>query len=167
MNAGMNGNIKVLTEGPVLEIDGVRYHHHPNGGGLVAETAQVADTVYVGPCSKVCGHCKVSDDVIVFGNAWISDKAEVSGSAQIFGSARVYGNARVQDDAKIYGCARVHGDAVITGATEVFEKAEIAGNALLFGNARITGDVKLFSEPARNGQPAGRFIESLLERLVS
>lgn len=44
--SGLEGEkmeIEVITAG-VLKIDGVMYHQHPNGGGLVAETAKVAET---------------------------------------------------------------------------------------------------------------------------
>ena len=87
-------DIKVLSTAPVVEIDGVKYHHHPNGGGMVSEHAQVADTVYIGPFAKICGHCKLSGEAFVFGNAWIFDKAEVSGRAEIFGNARVFGQCQ-------------------------------------------------------------------------
>src|SRR5512133_2451498 len=103
MRTVKNIDIKVLTKAPVMEIEGVQYHHHLNGGGLVAETAQVEDSVYIGPCAKVCGHCKVSGDVLIFGHAWLSGTAEVSGRAQIFGNARVCDNASIRDDAKVYG----------------------------------------------------------------
>ena len=53
-------DIKVFSTEAIVEIDGVKYHHHPNGGGMVAETAQVADSVFVGPFAKICGHCKLS-----------------------------------------------------------------------------------------------------------
>ena len=50
-------------------------HQHKNGGGWVANTATVEDSVYIGP------------------DAW------VYGNAQVFGDARVYGNAQVFGDA--------------------------------------------------------------------
>ncbi len=50
------------------------YHRHPNGGGLVADTAAVADT------------------------AWIGLSARVSGYAQVYGNARVSGYAHVYGD---------------------------------------------------------------------
>ena len=48
----------------------VAAHRHPNGGGWVADTAQVEASAYVGP------------------------DAQVYGNARVFGNARVYGNAR-------------------------------------------------------------------------
>lgn len=166
MKRRMNADIKVLTAVPVIEIDGVRYHHHPNGGGLVAETAEVADRVYVGPCARVCDYSRLSGDVLVFGNAWISGRAEVSGAALVFGHARVFGNAKVRDYTKIYGSARVHGDAVISGFAEALDKADIGGYARIQGNARITGSVGGLGEAGSNGR-TGTFIESLLRQLAS
>jgi UDP-3-O-[3-hydroxymyristoyl] glucosamine N-acyltransferase len=138
-------DIKVLTTAPVVEIDGIKYHHHPNGGGMVAEHAQVADTVYVGPFAKICGKCKLSGEAFIFGNAWIFDKAEVSGRAEVFGNAKVFGKAKVTGDAKVYGFSSVYGDAVVSGTAEVCEKAEVGGNTHLI-NARIGGESKVLGE---------------------
>lgn len=43
----MNARIRVLIPDAVIAIDGVRYRHHPNGGGLVAVDAQVDPTAFV------------------------------------------------------------------------------------------------------------------------
>lgn len=54
-------------------IDEVVYKRHPNGGGLVAETATVEKSVFVGV------------------------NARVSGDAQVCGNARVSGDSRVSN----------------------------------------------------------------------
>ena len=41
-------------------------HQHPYGGGWVADSAFVADTVYVGPNAKVYGKAWVSGNVRIF-----------------------------------------------------------------------------------------------------
>ena len=46
-------------------------HRHPNGGGWVADTAQVDATAYVGPDAQVSGEAQV------FGKAWVSGEARV------------------------------------------------------------------------------------------
>ena len=51
------------------------FHKHKNGGGLVANTAYVDDSVFIN------GNARVS------GNAWVSGDARVSGNAQVFGDA--------------------------------------------------------------------------------
>jgi len=37
-------------------------HRYPNGGGWVANTAQVAETAYVGPDAEVFGNARVSEE---------------------------------------------------------------------------------------------------------
>ena len=67
-------------------------HQHKNGGGWVANTVTIDDSVYVAPNARVYG------DARVYGNAWV------------YGDARVYGNAWVYGDAQVYGDARVYGN---------------------------------------------------------
>ena len=70
-------------------------HKHPNGGGWVANTAQVDDTAFVG------------EDAKVYDDAWVSGKAKVFGNAEVYGNAMVFGNAEVYGDAKVSGNAEV------------------------------------------------------------
>ena len=72
-------------------------HRHPNGGGWVADTAQVFDN------TLVFGNTQVFDNARVFGNA------QVSGNARVFDKARVYGDAQVSGDARVAGKARIYG----------------------------------------------------------
>ena len=74
-------------------------HQHKNGGGWIANTATVEDSVYIGSDAWVYGNAQVYGDAQVLGNAWVS------------GDAWVYGNARVSGDAQVCGSARVFGDA--------------------------------------------------------
>ena len=43
-------------------------HKHINGGGWVADSAIVDDTVYVGPDARVSGNAEVSGDARVYGS---------------------------------------------------------------------------------------------------
>lgn len=58
-------------------------HKHRNGGGWVAETASVADSVYVGPHALVYGKAVLTERVRV------EDFAQVSGTAILSGDVRV------------------------------------------------------------------------------
>ena len=58
-------------------------HQHKNGGGWIANTATVEDSVYIGPDAQVCG------DAWVYGNAQVLDDARMYGNAQVFGDAQV------------------------------------------------------------------------------
>ena len=53
-------------------------HRHSNGGGWIADTATVMDTVYVGRDAQVFGDAEVSD------HARIRDGARVSGRAEVY-----------------------------------------------------------------------------------
>ncbi len=68
---------------------------HKNGGGLVAKTATVAGTAYVGPNAMVLGTATVKDN------------------ARIEGYAVVKGNATVEENAKLYGAAVADGGTVV------------------------------------------------------
>jgi carbonic anhydrase/acetyltransferase-like protein (isoleucine patch superfamily) len=109
--------------GPVLA------HQHPNGGGWVADTASVEETVYVSTHAAVGG------------------EAMVLGRAQIDGEAQVYDNARVQDYARVSGHAKVSGNAWICSFGRVYGNARIYGNASVSGVARIGGDAKCEKTP--------------------
>lgn len=88
-------NLQAINEGrfsDVLVSDGARYRRHPNGGGLVAETAEVALTAYVGPFALVQGYAKVQGSARIEDHAVVKHNAIVKNNAQIFGDARVFGD---------------------------------------------------------------------------
>lgn len=67
-------------------------HRHPNGGGWVAETATVEDSVFVGPGAQVFGNAQVFENAQVFGNAWIYGDVRVFGDSRVWGSSRLFGD---------------------------------------------------------------------------
>ena len=64
-------------------------HPHKNGGGWVANTVTIDDSVYVAP------------------NAWVSGNARVFGYARVSGNARVFGN--VWDETPLFIQGTRHG----------------------------------------------------------
>jgi serine acetyltransferase len=91
----------------------VKAHKHKNGGGWVADTATVHESVYVGPNAQV------------FGNAQVLFKARIEGCAL------VHGNAVVKDNAVISGVAQVCGDATVEDNVEVWGHTVITMEAKL------------------------------------
>lgn len=63
----------------------MKYNKHPNGGGMVADTATVDPAAYVGPDACVYG------DARVYGDAYVYGVARVCGNAYVYGDARVSG----------------------------------------------------------------------------
>ena len=57
-------------------------HQHKNGGGWIANTATVDESVYVSCDARVYGDARVSGNARVYGNAWVSGNAQVSGDAR-------------------------------------------------------------------------------------
>ena len=109
----------------LFEVNGVKYHRHPNGGGLVAETARVAETAYVGPFAlvkdkaQVLDEARIEDRAVISEKAVIREKAQVSGSALVCDSALVYGSTRVCGSARVFGSAQVYDSAWISGLAQV------------------------------------------------
>ena len=78
-------------------------HQHKNGGGWVANTVTIDDSVYVASNAQVFGNAQVSGNARVFGNAWVDGDARVFDNAQVFGNARVFGDAWVETPLFIQG----------------------------------------------------------------
>ena len=101
------------------------FHHHVNGGGLVQDTAEVADTALVSlhavvkERAKVLDHACVINRAVVTGNAVVSSRVVVSGQAYIGDDAQVCEGACVGGDTEIFGRARIDGDTVIGGRSYI------------------------------------------------
>lgn len=127
---------------------------HSNGGGFVASTASVDQSVYIGSHARVLdraivkGNVRIEDHAIVKGNAVIQDEAVISGDAVVDGGL-VYGSAQISQYAKIwaaeiYGNAQVNGMAIIDhDSARIYGNARIGGTVLINGPADICGDAQL------------------------
>jgi acyl-[acyl carrier protein]--UDP-N-acetylglucosamine O-acyltransferase len=102
-------------------------HFHPNGGGVVANTALVGSKVYVDKNAKV------------FGNAEIIGFVNILDNAKIYGNAHLSGNVQVSDNAEIYG------KAVLSGGIKVFN------NAKVFGKVNLSGDFEIYEDVVLDG----------------
>jgi carbonic anhydrase/acetyltransferase-like protein (isoleucine patch superfamily) len=69
-------------------------HQHKLGGGWVANTARVDDTVHVGPHALVYGHAELSERVCVVDSAQVSGHAVLSGDVIVSGNAWVAGTTK-------------------------------------------------------------------------
>lgn len=127
------------------------YHNHSNGGGLVSDSATVADTVYVGPdamvlgSATVSGNARIEDYAVVQDSASVSDNAVISGYAIVAESGKVSGNARVDDTAMVMGQAHVGGNskviesACVYGTYTMTDYAAAKGMAFCMANGSISG----------------------------
>lgn len=132
-------------------------HNHPKGGGIVADTVMIDESVYVGQYAmiygnarvyanaKIDGYAKVYEDAYIYENAKISGDARVYGKATVNGSARVSGNAKVYDKAKIMDQAQVFGDAEVYGNAIVRNSAEVYEDARVYDNADVSEYEKIYA----------------------
>ena len=113
---------------------------HPNGGGWVSTSANVAATAYVGENALVLDRATVSGNAIidgyaiVAGNARVMDNAYVGDTAVLFDRAVVSGNARVIESACLYVDYKASGDAVIKGQSLGFYNGTATGEAITYGD---------------------------------
>ena len=69
-----------------------KQHKHSNGGGWVADTARVEDSVHVGPHALVYGHAELSGRVVIVDSAQVSGKVQLSGDVIVRANCWLDGN---------------------------------------------------------------------------
>ena len=122
-------------------------HKHPNGGGFVADTAEVSKSVFVSSDSVICGHAKVSGNVIVTAQSMILQSPSISGlsgqvliiASEISGYAQVSGpasflNSKATDHTRVFG-------GVYLVNSQVVDYGQAFGEGHII-NKFITGHVK-------------------------
>jgi hypothetical protein len=140
-----------IHESKPAKPEGVAGKPHPNGGGFVANSAQVEASAFVGADAMVLDKAKV------LGNARIEDYAVVRGNAIVKDNARISGHALVKDDAQVYGYGKVRDWATLQGRWKVYENGRILERAYtwdrgdLHGNATIKGNTQDFGGPNVQG----------------
>lgn len=127
-------------------------HYHSNGGGFVASTAKVDDSVYVGKYAKVLGYATVSGNAVVDGHAIVTGNSTVSGNAVVTGHAVVAERAQIKDNAIVGDYTGVMGNAVISENARVIESGLVYDNYKVSGNATVKGVAFCMVGGAANGQ---------------
>jgi len=128
------------------------YHNHPNGGGLVSDSASVDDSVYVGPDAKVLGNAHVTGNVRIEDHAVVQDSASVYGNAVISGYAIVAENADISGNARVDDTALVMGRAKLSGNAKVIESACVYGTFTMTDNACAKGMAFCMANGSISGQ---------------
>lgn len=121
-------------------------HRHSNGGGWVADTAYVAESVKVG---SGCG---------VYGVARVTDAVELTGKAMIGGHARVMHNVKLAKNAHVRGAAIVRDNARLADDAVVAGRAQVSGNTFLQGHVNIS-DAAIVHNTSCHGPNSAYFLE--------
>ncbi|MDE6678748.1 MAG: hypothetical protein K2K02_06885, partial [Ruminococcus sp.] len=133
------------------------YHTHQNGGGLVSDNANVADSVYVGKNAKVMGNATVSgnarieDYAVVQDSATVTDNAVISGYAIVAENATISENARVGDTGLVMGRSQVGGNAKVIESACVYGNTKMSENAIAKGNAFVMADGNITGQGVVDG----------------
>ncbi|NLY11212.1 MAG: hypothetical protein GX020_05965 [Firmicutes bacterium] len=115
---------------------GIMGDRHPNGGGFVARSARVDESVYVGKnavvfgAARITGNARIEDYAIVMDSARVGDNAIIAGNAIVRDHARVMENAYVRD-------AEVRGGVTVAGNARVLEGVYVEGSGRIEGNATL------------------------------
>ena len=121
---------------------------HPNGGGLVAKSAKVDATAYVGPNARVLDAAQVSGKARIEDHATVRQNARVSDEAIVGGFARVTDRAQLSGRARVRGFARLGDQATMTGNARLLEYASIEGRGTVSGDVLVKGFGELRMQPA-------------------
>ncbi|MBR4627305.1 MAG: hypothetical protein IKO47_06355 [Ruminococcus sp.] len=140
---------------------------HSNGGGFVANTATVDDSVYVGRDAKVLGYATVTGNARIDGHAIVSGSAKVSGNAIVTGHAVVAERAQVRDNAIVADYAGVMGDSVVSDNARVIESGLVFNTYSVSGNATVKGVAYGLANGAASGQamPDGDYYDDTGRKL--
>lgn len=99
-------------------------HRHVNGGGWVADTAKVADAVFVGKRAAVYHRAQISGCVFLHNYAQVCGAAQLDCSGTLTEAAFIAGKTSVSGHIKVAGYARLYGGKFI-GRNEVTHNARV------------------------------------------
>jgi len=135
---------------------------HPNGGGFVADTAEVEESVYVASDARILGDSRVSgnarvENMAIIHDSTVEDEAIVSGKSLVTNRSTVRDNAIVSGQAIVYrstvhGYARIRdrgrarqsdvGDFAKVTELGTVERQDVGGRAVIKGQAHsFDGDI--------------------------
>lgn len=114
-----------------------RGHAHPNGGGWVADSANVAESVYVGPNAMVLGEANLSGNVRVEDYAVVADSVTATDNVVISGHAIVDGGGMIYDNGWKFGSVTISDNVVIGDGAVVTNSCTLSGNAKVLQKAYL------------------------------
>ncbi|MDP6525356.1 MAG: DUF6055 domain-containing protein [Kiritimatiellia bacterium] len=118
--------------------DGIKGHRHPNGGGWVSDSSEVAPTAYVAPDAMVLNGARVLD------HAAIEDFAVIRGPGVVVsGNAKISGQAYIHGDIKISGYTRVVHPVVVPFDNQVSGYTKIVHPEAKAGHSVVPNEVPL------------------------
>ena len=170
----VNGNEVIIHEGSItknsLYFDTKNYfnfgeglvsaHRHKNGGGWVANTAEVHETAYIDPEARVYGEAVIHENAVICYGVTVKGDTNIHPNRVIgddhcleiihnfgFGLVRAHqhlnGGGWVADSAKVDATSYIGPRAKVFGKAVIEPRAMVTECAKVFGDAVIHEDVKI------------------------
>lgn len=122
-------------------------HRHVNGGGWVADTAKVDDSVTVSSRASVYHRAKVSGTCCISNYASICGNAEIDACGEIRDFVFIAGKTKITGRVSIVGYARLYGGKFV-GTTQIQEQVRVQNDptlqdCILRESCFIAGNAKL------------------------
>lgn len=136
---------------------------HSNGGGAIASTARVDDSVFVDRTSVVFGYARIKDRVRVVGHCRVSGEnlpgdvsTLIEDDVLISGNVVIEGYVLMRDHSQARNSAKISGSAALMHHSQVADRACIAGQVQLcdfsfvYENATLIGEEDLITLNVRD-----------------
>jgi len=134
-------HLKFLDNYANWMLDGIKGRRHPNGGGWVSASAEVAPSAYVAPDAMVLYGAKVLDNASIEDFAVVKGpKTVVSGNARIGGQAYVVGNAKIGGYTRVVHPIIAHGRQVVPNEVPLRPSQEKDDGEKLWANYSMDRD---------------------------
>lgn len=126
--------------------------YHPNGGGRVAQTALVDDSVFLDRGCVVFGHAVIRGRVRILQHCRISGhdmpglSTLIEDDVLISGRVIIEGHVLLRDRAEVRDSAKLSGGVALMHEARVVERAQVAGDVHLLDASQVRGDSVIISE---------------------
>ncbi len=133
----------------------VAAHRHPNGGGLVADTA------WVDPLAFVDREASVAGFVRIYGKVRLEDRSKARDNAVLEGRVRLADDAIAEQEAHLSGWSAALGRSIAQGRGVMRDRTVIDGMAtlkdrgLMCDGSRLSGRACLQDDGRMSGQSQG------------
>lgn len=125
---------------------------HSNGGGYIALTANVDDSVFIGTGCFVFGYARIKDRVRVTGKCRISGvnlpgniSTLIEDDVVISGQVVIEGHVLMRDHAQARNFCKLSGGVAMMHRSQVGGRATLAGDVYLFDRSGVFDDVTIIS----------------------
>jgi carbonic anhydrase/acetyltransferase-like protein (isoleucine patch superfamily) len=131
----------------------VEANFHRNGGGVVASTAKVDDSVFIDRESVIFGHARIKDRVRVVGHCRVSGELLPGGVSTLLeddvivsGNVVIEGHVLMRDKAQARNHTKLSGAVAMMHFAQAADRVTIAGQVQVCDHAYVHEDATIIGE---------------------